>query len=137
MTTNLQFINDALSLINVLPEGQDASAEQGDVALRTTNELVDEWSEGDVVVNWSPQTSLTDDCSLSGMESTAVKYHLAIRLCPHFGRDPSATLIALANSTYAKLLRKQMASRVEPVELSLPQAEGGLGYGFDITSGGF
>jgi hypothetical protein len=136
MTTNLQFVNDALSLINVLPEGQDASAEQGDIALRTANELVDEWAENEITVSWSPQTTLTEDCPLSGLEMTAVKYHLAIRLCPHYGRDPSSTLVTLAQGVYGKLLRQQMVRRMEPVELALPRAEGGNTY-TDITGSGF
>jgi len=136
MTTNLQFINDALSLINVLPEGQTASPEQGDIALRTANELVDEWAEDEIVVNWSPQTSLTDDCPLTGIEMTAVKHHLAIRLCPHYGREPNPSLVAIAQGAYGKLQRQQLVLKVEPVELQLPRSEG-LRSGYDITTDGF
>jgi hypothetical protein len=128
MTTNLQFVNDTLSLINVLPEGQSASAEQGDIALRTANELVDEWADDGIAVNWSPQTNLTDDCPLNGMEMTSVKYHLAIRLSPHFGREPPAVIVALAQTAYGKLQRQQLVRSMEPVDLQLPRAEGGWGY---------
>ena len=136
MTTNLQFVNDALSLISVLPEGQNASAEQGDIALRTANELVDEWAEDEIAVNWSPQTSLTDECPLSGIEMTAVKHHLAIRLCPHYGREPNPSLIAIAQGAYGKLQRQQLVRRVEPVSLSLPREEG-LRGGYNIYTDGF
>ena len=134
--SNLLFVNDALSLIGVLPTAQNASAEDGALALRTANELVDEWDEDGVTVNWSPQTSLDADCPLVGTELTAVKHHLAIRLCPHFGREPSATLVALAQAAYSKLQRKQMVQAMAPVELQVPMAEADTHY-WNITSGDF
>lgn len=132
--SNLTFVNDALSLLGVLPEGVDASAEQGELALRTANEMVEEWSEDGVGVNWSPQTSLDDDCPLTGNAMTAVKYHLAIRLAPHFGRDPSGVLVALAQTAYNKLQRTQMVQGMEPVTLQLPAAEGGYAGGWNILT---
>lgn len=134
--SNLLLVNDALSLIGVLPEGINASAEQGDIALRTVNEMVDEWDEDGVTVNWSPQTDLTADNSLIGIEKTAVKHHLAIRLCPHFGRQPDPTLIALAQAAYGKLQRKQMVQAMAPVDLQIPMAEADTHY-WNITSGDF
>ena len=131
---NLDLIDDALSLINVLPEGQTASPEQSEVALRELNSLVDEWADDEIIVNWSSQAALADECSLSGIELSAAKYVLAVKLCPHFGRDPSPAIVALANNSFAKLQRIQLVRSIEAVELSLPAAEGG-GYGYDITKG--
>ena len=131
---NQNFVDDALSLIGVLPEGQNASAEQGVLALRFANELVDEWADDGLYVNWTPNTALADDNTLSGSELTAVKYHLAIRLCPVFGREPSQALMVIAGQAYGRLLRQQAARNLEPVSESLPLAEGGGGM-FDITTG--
>jgi hypothetical protein len=124
MSTNLIFINDALSLIGVIPEGIDATPEQGELALRTANEMVEEWTDDGVVVGWSPQTGLNDVLTVKGNELTAIKHHLAIRLCPHYGREPSPTLVALALSAYAKLQRDQMVSELEPVVTDVPRGEG-------------
>lgn len=134
--SNLLLVNDALSLIGAIATGQDASAEDGALALRTANEMVSEWNEDGVVVSWSPQSDLTAECPLSGLELTAVKHHLAIWLCPHFGREPSATLVALAQGAYGKLQRKQMVDGMVAVSIPLPAPEG-WNYGFDITTGGF
>jgi hypothetical protein len=134
--SNLSFVNDALSLIGVLAQAQNASAEDGALALRTANEMVDEWADDGVTVNWSPQSSLDDDCSLVGMELTAAKHHLAIRLCPHFGKQPDATLVAIAQGAYGKLQRKQMVQGMAPVEIPLPRAEGDW-YGYDATTDNF
>lgn len=132
--SNLTFVNDALSLLGVLPEGVDATAEQGELALRTANEMVDEWAEDGVIVNWSTQSDLEGDNPLSGNALTAVKYHLAIRLSPHYGRDPPAAVVALAQSAYHKLQRTQMVQAMEPVTLQLPAAEGGYGGGWSILT---
>jgi hypothetical protein len=128
---NQTFVNDALSLINVLPSGQDASAEDGALAMRVTSEMTDEWSEDGVMVNWSPHATLADDCSLTGQELTAAKHHLAIRLCPYFGREPSPTLVALAQALYFKLQRNQMVKGIGDIELVVPATT----HRYDILSG--
>ena len=131
---NLDFVNDALTLIGVLPEGQDATAEQGVIAMRFANELVDEWADDGLYLNWTPNTSLADSNTLSGSELTALKYHLAVRLCPVFGREPSQALVALAMAAFQRLIRMQAARDLEPVDTSLPRAEGGYGR-YDIITG--
>jgi hypothetical protein len=128
--SNLLLVNDALSLIGVLPSGQDASAEDGELSLRTLNEMVEEWEEDGITVNWSAESLITDDCTLSGTQKTAVKHHLAIRLCPHFGREPSQTLVVLAQAAYSKLQRKQMTESLSEVKVPLPLSEGRGGWTF-------
>jgi hypothetical protein len=132
--SNLLLVNDALALIGVLPSGVDASAEDGALALRVAGEMVEEWADDGIIVNWPAQPELNDECELTGVEKTSVKQQLAVRLCPFFGCDPPATLVALAQSSYAKLRRIQMVARLEPVVLSLPAAEGSYGT-FSIVDG--
>lgn len=131
---NLQLVNDALSLIGVLPEGMNATAEQGDLALRVAGQLSDEWADDGIIVNWPPSTSLQDDCTLAGAELTAMTHVLAVRLCPHFGRDPSGTLAGLAAGAFGKLQRIQLVRSIEPVDTALPMSEA-VTQVWDITSG--
>jgi hypothetical protein len=133
MSNNQTFVNDVLSLINVLPSNMDASAEDGELALRVADELVDEWADDNIVVTWSPAAALADECPLEGTEKTAMKYHLAIRLCPHFGREPSAVIMALADTAYRKLQRAIMARATDPQVVQLPAAEGDWG-GYNILT---
>lgn len=128
--SNVTFINDALSLIGVLPEGQDATAEQGDLALRVLSELVDEWEDDGISVSWDANSQLTDDNTLRGIEKTATQYALALRLCPHYGREPSASLLMLAGIAMQRLLRKSL--NLEPSDAVLPGADSEHGYR-DIT----
>lgn len=132
--SNLTFVNDALSLIGVLPAGQNASAADGALAIRVAGELVDEWADDGIVVTWDSQAELSDDCPLTGTERTAVQYALAVRLCPHFGREVAPTLASLAVGAVGKLNRIQIVRSIEPVEPSMPAAEVSNGQ-FDIATG--
>lgn len=132
--SNLALVNDALASIGVLPEGQDATAEQGQTALAVVSKMVDEWADDGITVNWNSYATLDEECPLTGVERTAVEYQLAVRLCPLYERDPRATLVALASSAYQKLQRIQMVRSLQDVgtEANLPIPEG-IRYRWDIT----
>jgi hypothetical protein len=130
--SNQNLVNDALSLIGVLPEGQAASAEHATLALRVLNEMIEEWAEEDVVVSWNPSLTIDDDSPLVGAEQNAVKYHLAIRMCPHFDREPPSSIVAFAQSAYRRLQRRQMADSIIEITLDVPQSPSG--YGYDILT---
>lgn len=132
--TNADFARDVLLLIGVLPEGQSPSEEQCQTVLRAMNDLVDEWADSDVTVNWSPQDTSTDDFTLFGGEVSAAKYTIAVRLCPVYGRPASPELLGLADQSYRRLLRAQLNRAIEPLDLSLPESEA-IRQHWDITSG--
>jgi hypothetical protein len=121
--SNLTFVNDALRLIGVLPDGQDASANDGALVLRVATELVDEWGDDGIVVQWSPNPQLSDECSLVGTELTALKYAVAARISPHYGREISPTLGMLGASAYSKLLRVQVTNQMEASDPILPPSD--------------
>ncbi len=122
--SNLSLVNDALRLIGVLPEGQAASAEQGEIALRTATDLVDEWNDDGIIVTWDSNPTMDAECPLVGTELNAVKYALAVKLCPEYGREPSASLVMLANNAVNKLIRQQILRGLESVSSALPLEEG-------------
>lgn len=132
MSNYLSLINDALTLIGVLPEGQDATSEQATLALRTANELVGEWADDNLIVSWDSNADLANDLSLTGVELTAVKYMLAVTLCPMFGREPPSFLAALAGESYRKLQRIQLARSIAISNAILPRAQ--MRGGYDILT---
>jgi hypothetical protein len=129
--SNVTFINDALSLIGVLPEGMDATAEQGALALRVLSELVEALEANGTSVSWDANSSLTDENTLRGLEKPAVQYALAIRLCPHFGREPPPAVVGLADWAMRRLLRQQL--NMDPSNAVLPGASADRAF-VDITS---
>ena len=102
--------------------------------MREIDSIVEELLDDGIVVNWSPEGAFADPCSLTGVERATVLYQLAVRLCPHFGREPAQSIIMLASSAYSRLQRIQMVQSMAPVTLAVPAAEGGS-YGYDITKG--
>lgn len=134
--SNLTFVNDALSLIGVLPSGQNATAEDSALALRIVADLADEWADDGIVISWDSEAEIGDDCPLIGTERAATQYALAVRLCPHFGREVSPTLAALASTAVGKLQRLQIVRDIEPAEPSMPTAQGDV-LARDITAASF
>ena len=132
--TNADFARDVLLLIGVIPEGMEATEEQCQTVLRAMNDLVDEWADSGVSVNWSPQSDSTDDFTLFGGEVSAAKYNLAVRLCPVYGKEPVGGLLLSAGQSYQRLLRNQLNREVQEIEVIQPQAEATRQW-FDITSG--
>jgi hypothetical protein len=65
---------------------------------------------------------------LNGTELNAVRYALAVKLCPMYGRDPSGSLAMLANNAVNRLVRQQLVRSMEPVTSSLPVSEGTRQY---------
>lgn len=135
--SNLTFVNDALSLIGVLPSGQNATAEDSTLALRIVSDLADEWADDGIVISWDSQAEIGDDCPLIGTERAATQYALAVRLCPHFGREVPPTLAALTASAVGKLHRIQIVRSIEPAEPSMPIGQGDWWQGnYSIESDG-
>lgn len=130
----LALVNDALSLIAVRPEGQDATAEQGQLALSVASAMLEEWADEGIFVSWPAAPTLDDLCGLAGTERTAVTHALALRLCPHFGREPPPSLVGLAMTTFNRLARQQMLARMEESNAVLPAADAG-GAWYDIERG--
>jgi hypothetical protein len=124
--SNLAIINDALSLIGVVSEGQDASAEQGEHALRSLNDMLAAW---DVDIGYFPQVSTAEDFPCDAKYSEAVKYALAVRLAPHYQRPASGELVAIAATSYGRLLRDKLIDSLYAADPVLPVPEGRRWYG--------
>jgi hypothetical protein len=131
---NLTIINDALTLIGVLPEGQDASADQGTACLRVLNDMMAEWSLNGIDLGYFPQTETAEDFPIDYRLSEVVKYNLAVRLCAYYGRAVPPDVAVLASNAKTALVRRILSSSMVPVNPILPIAEGSWGY-YDITTG--
>ena len=56
----------------------------------------------------------------------ALKWNLALEICPEFFREPTPVIITRAMDTYDKIISLNMARRVEPAELEIsPASRGG------------
>lgn len=125
MTTNIQLIGDALRLINVINEVETPSAEQGATALRVLNQMMEQWEEEGLKLQYFKQTSTSADFPCAAYTEPAVTAGLAIRLAPFFGASVSPELAAQFDSGYQTILRKAINAALQPVDMShLPLGEG-------------
>lgn len=91
MSSNIQIISDALRLIGVIAEGQTATAEQGENALRKLNGLMEAWAVEEVEIGYFAQTSTTDTFPCPAWAERGVTARLAHALLADY---PSAQLSA-------------------------------------------
>ena len=134
-TSNFQIIQDALGLLGVLQETEVMSSEQGMHGLRVLNELMADWEQDGIDLQYYEQTSLVDDTPIPSHATVAVKYYLAIALAPFYGRPVPAEFVSIGAEKYARLVRDSVIAQLRPVDLShLPLGEG-WGTDYDITRG--
>ncbi len=67
-------------------------------------------------------TNLTAEIEFPGAYKEALKWNLALRLAPEYGKSASQEVIALANSARRKIKALNAANQVEPVELEVLKA---------------
>ena len=130
--TNAELINAALGLIGVLPEGQDASAEQGADCLRAMNDMLAEWSLNGTDIGYYPQTETTEDWPCDYRLAEVVKYNLAVRLCALYGKQIPPDVAILASNAKVALIRRIIVSGQQTADPILPRAEAG-NWQYDIT----
>lgn len=138
MSTNRQVIQSALRKISVLDANQDASAEDGQLALEAMNDLMALLSGEGIDFGYPPQDSLNDDFPLGATEEAQVKPLLAVQLFTYFPSGVvSPTLAGEAEMARRQMLRTAvLLNREESSVTHLPLGESGTGV-WDISSDSF
>lgn len=134
--TNIDLIRDALGLIAVLSEVEAPSAEQGEHGLRVLNQMMEQWEEEGIALQYHAQTDTTETFPCPPYTEAGVTAHLALRLAPSYGATASIELIAMADIGYSTILRKSINKAMEPADMThLPQGEGRWGSDESILTG--
>jgi hypothetical protein len=132
--TNVQLIGDALRELNVISEIETPSAEQGSHALRKLNQMMAEWEEAGVRLEYFAQTVMGDDCPIPAYAEGGVTAQLATRLASTYGAEVSIALANSATTGYATILRTAMNAAL-PVSLMVTRPRGSGDRNFvDITT---
>lgn len=133
--TNAQIINRALRELNVIAEGADASAEQGEQCLKKLNNLMELWREIDIDWGWFEQTDTTDDCPIPDYAEMAVWSNLAIVCASQYGATVSQELASVANRSWTIVHTKALREGLDNTSMShLPRGLGNYNDGYDITT---
>ena len=135
MSTNLEFVTDALRELNVIAETDTASAEQGQHGLRKLNEMLEVWAENEIAFGYFEQTDASLDCPIPKYAEKAVKAGLAIDMAPTYGATVSPELGKKFDDSYKMLQRKFIAEQLTGQDMSnLPYGIGMRGR-FNINNG--
>lgn len=133
--TNIELIGDSLRELNVISEIQTPSAEQGAHCLRKLNQMLAEWKEAGIDLQYFPQTLTSDVCPIPAYAEHAVMANLAGRIASNYGASVSIELAASMIAGYDTIVRTAV-TRALPVNrmLNRPCGEGDRYLG-DILNG--
>jgi hypothetical protein len=122
--TNNELITSAFRLAGVLDEVQALSAEQAANGLQFMNDLFLAWDGNGVDIGYFPQDDVADDTPIYADALMAARYGLALMVAAEYGTQPSAFVIALADSSYYRLLRDSIVDKQRAVDMSHLPSEG-------------
>lgn len=122
--SNADLIRDSLSLINVLGEGRNATAEQSAHALQVLNHLMADWEADGVELDYYPQTELSDETPIPDNAVAGVKGFLAAALAPYYGKQLSPEFLATNGKFYARLVRDSVRDSMPEMSSKLPYGTG-------------
>lgn len=133
--SNSQLIADSLGLLGVLQETETMTNEQAQHGLRVLNELMADWEQDGIDLQYYEQSSLAEDAPIPNHAVMAVKYYLAMSLAPFYARPVPPEFLSIGGEKYERLRRDAVKAFIAPSDLShLPQGEG-WGSDFDILTG--
>ena len=133
--SNTQLISDALGLLGVLQETEVMSPEQAQHGLRVLNELMADWEQDGIDLQYFEQSSLAEEAPIPNHAVMAVKYYLAMALAPFYAKPVPPEFLSIGAEKYARLRRDSVKQYVRPTDLThLHQGEG-WGEFVDIMNG--
>lgn len=133
--SNSQLVSDSLGLLGVLQETEVMTAEQGTHGLRTLNDLMADWEQDGIDLQYYEQSVLAEDAPIPNHAILAVKYYLAMALAPYYARPVPPEFLSIGAEKYARLRRDAVKQFVGRTDLShLHQGEG-WGEFVDIMNG--
>lgn len=116
--TNEELLRESFLLAKVTTQGIPLTAEMAQDGLSAMNDMLAEWDVDSIDTGYYPQTSLAAESPIYADSMSAVKYNLAIRLCAMYELEPSATLVAVAMSSYKRLERESVTGQMKEADLS-------------------
>ena len=126
--TNLELIAGALRKLNVINEIQTPSAEQGAKCLEELNDMMEQWEEDGVKLQYYAQTDTSATFPCPAYTNAGVRAALAIRVAVDFGASVSVELAAEYDSGWSTICRKAINSQIIEASMSyLPRVNGRRG----------
>ncbi len=127
--------DEALSLIGVLAEGQEATKEQCLLCIRKINLLLAQWELDGIDLEFIPvdMDSLPQEVAIPSGSEHAVIYYLAFALAPNYRKTVTQEMYAAGQSFYSSLVRRTVTDQMAEVRVLRPQGEAQSTVTTDIT----
>lgn len=106
----------SLRLIQVIDPSQSVKDQDMETAIEALNALMQRIEADLLSLGWSSVASPQDDVPIPIEAEQAVAYMLAVILAPEYGVTPLPSVVQMANSGMADLLRDQaVATPIQPI----------------------
>jgi hypothetical protein len=115
--TIIELITGALRKLNVINEIETPSAEQGAKCLEALNDMMEQWEENDINLQYYPQTTTSATFPCPAYANVGVRAALAIRVAADFGATVSVELAAEYDSGYSTICRKAAIRQLEEARM--------------------
>lgn len=110
----------ALRLIQVIDPLQSVKAQDMATGIDALNGMMARIEADGTPLGWSPVTNPSDDLPLADEMTQAIAYNLAVIIAPEYGVTPLPTVLQLAATGMADLLRDvAVAMPIQPI-LAVP-----------------
>jgi hypothetical protein len=131
---NIELLTDAYRLCGIIDETEVPSAEQGVLALRKLNQMMELWAESEIELQYYEQTDQDAEFPCQRYTEQGVTGKLAEALAAHYGITLSPESVAYANAGYAVIERKAVLAKREPLSMAhLPMGSGHASSGNILT----
>lgn len=130
--TMIELITQALRKINVINQIEAPTAEQGQQAVTTFNQMMEEWRVNDAIdIGYYPITEMATELPIELAYQRAVVFNLATCLAADYGITPNEACVAYAQRSYEALCRGVVLT-FEADMTMLPVNDGGV-YQWPMT----
>ena len=134
MSTNQAVIDQALGELGIVEAGDSANATDSATALNQLNNMMAQWAENDMDLDWFPQNTLADEAPVERWALGGIISSLAIECAPEFRVPVSGDLMGKADRGKSTILNRLINTSLEPSDMTHLNL-GSRGHGYDIETG--
>lgn len=116
--TNLELFTGVLRKLNVINEIQTPTAEQGAKCLEALNDMMEQWEEDGIRLQYFRQTDTSATFPCQPYTQVGVRAALAIRVAGDFGASVSTELAAEFNDGMSTITRKAVSAQLDEASMS-------------------
>jgi len=124
-----EIVNAALTHIQVKTAGVPPTDDENADAVEALNDMLTEWASGGLHLGYQVVDEVTDETDLGAHTLAAIKYELAARLAPSYGKTVSAAFVEMGFRSKATLVQAAVEIPEVLFPSTLPVGSGNTSHG--------